>query len=246
MSTITPSNIDNTKPNDADLQTQDLRDVFTAVKTEFTNAATDVDANASNISTNTTSISNHIADTTDAHAASAITNTPAGTIAATTVQAAIDELDTEKAALTDLASTANGLGASLVGIEDSAGDFTATDVEGAFGEIFDQGSNANGEYIKFVSGYMICTKTVTTAIDINVAVGALYRSADFSLGSTSVSFVTLYSTAFEQDVAIGGAWIVNGSPNATITSYGAVRFFNTGSSTGSSVGVSCIATGTWK
>ncbi len=38
----------------------------------------------------------HLADTTDAHAASAITNTPAGNIAATTVQAAINELDTEK------------------------------------------------------------------------------------------------------------------------------------------------------
>lgn len=38
----------------------------------------------------------HAADTTDAHAASAITNTPAGNIAATTVQAAINELDSEK------------------------------------------------------------------------------------------------------------------------------------------------------
>jgi hypothetical protein len=35
----------------------------------------------------------HIADATDAHAASAITNAPAGTIAATTVQAAVNELD---------------------------------------------------------------------------------------------------------------------------------------------------------
>lgn len=43
----------------------------------------------------------HIIDSSDAHAASAITNTPAGGIAATTVQAAINELDTEKqAALT--------------------------------------------------------------------------------------------------------------------------------------------------
>lgn len=43
-----------------------------------------------------TAITDHIADTSDAHAASAITNTPAGSIAATTVQAAIDELDSEK------------------------------------------------------------------------------------------------------------------------------------------------------
>lgn len=41
-------------------------------------------------------LSGHMSDTTDAHPASAITNTPAGAIAATTVQGAIDELDTEK------------------------------------------------------------------------------------------------------------------------------------------------------
>jgi hypothetical protein len=41
-------------------------------------------------------LADHIADTTDAHAASAITNTPAGNISATTAQGAIDELDSEK------------------------------------------------------------------------------------------------------------------------------------------------------
>ncbi len=40
----------------------------------------------------------HVNDTSAAHAATAISNAPAGTIAATTVQAAINELDTEKAA----------------------------------------------------------------------------------------------------------------------------------------------------
>jgi len=44
-----------------------------------------------------TTADNHIADATAAHAASAIANTPAGNIAATDVQAAINELDTEKA-----------------------------------------------------------------------------------------------------------------------------------------------------
>lgn len=45
----------------------------------------------------------HIADTTDAHAGTAITNTPAGNIAATTAQAAINELDTEKMEATSAA-----------------------------------------------------------------------------------------------------------------------------------------------
>ena len=54
--------------------------------------------NTTDIATNAAAIAAHIADTTDAHAASAITNTPAGNIAATTVQVAINELDTEKVA----------------------------------------------------------------------------------------------------------------------------------------------------
>lgn len=43
-----------------------------------------------------TNLSNHISDATDAHAGTAITNTAAGNISATTVQAAINELDAEK------------------------------------------------------------------------------------------------------------------------------------------------------
>jgi hypothetical protein len=46
-----------------------------------------------------TDLAAHTGDSADAHAASAITNTAAGNIVATTVQAAINELDTEKAAL---------------------------------------------------------------------------------------------------------------------------------------------------
>lgn len=45
-----------------------------------------------------TALANHLADTVDAHDASAISNVAAGSIAATDVQAAINELDTEKVA----------------------------------------------------------------------------------------------------------------------------------------------------
>lgn len=52
-------------------------------------------------------IADHLADATDAHAGTAITNTPAGSVAATTVQAAINELDTEKAAAAHVHSGAD-------------------------------------------------------------------------------------------------------------------------------------------
>lgn len=43
---------------------------------------------------------NHVTDTVDAHDASAVSFSPAGAVAATTVQAAIEELDTDKSATT--------------------------------------------------------------------------------------------------------------------------------------------------
>jgi len=48
----------------------------------------------------------HTSDTTDAHTASAITNVANGTISATTVQGAINELDTEKVNASDVVTVA--------------------------------------------------------------------------------------------------------------------------------------------
>ncbi len=49
--------------------------------------------------TDTVGLAAHLADATDAHDASAISNVAAGNISATDVQAAINELDTEKATI---------------------------------------------------------------------------------------------------------------------------------------------------
>lgn len=69
-----------------------------------------------------------------------------------TVYAALEKLNNKWG---DLASTANGEGASLIGVEDSGGNFTATDVEGVLTEIAGQiGSNAaNVETMTFEPEY---------------------------------------------------------------------------------------------
>jgi hypothetical protein len=66
-------------------------------------------------------IADHLADTSDAHAGTAITNTPAGTIAATTVQAAINELDGEKAAAASTVMDGDAAGGVLSGTYPSPG-----------------------------------------------------------------------------------------------------------------------------
>ena len=61
------------------------------------------------------------------------------------IYAALEKLDLKHG---DYASNANGEGASLIGIEDAASNFTATDVEGALSELYTLASN---EYDQEVS-----------------------------------------------------------------------------------------------
>lgn len=60
-------------------------------------------------------VDTHVNDTSAAHAASAIGNTPAGNIAATDVQAALNELDTEKAAAASAVMDGDSAGGVLSG-----------------------------------------------------------------------------------------------------------------------------------
>ncbi len=87
------------------------------------------------------SLYSHLTDAADAHAASAITNTPSGNLAATTVQAALNELQTDidtRATSTDLTNHVNDAGdahdASAISNSPS-GNLAATDVQGALDEL---------------------------------------------------------------------------------------------------------------
>jgi hypothetical protein len=70
----------------------------TDVQAAIAEVSGDVTANTTAITANATAISDHLADTTAAHAASAVSYAGSTNLAATDVEAALDELDTEKAA----------------------------------------------------------------------------------------------------------------------------------------------------
>lgn len=70
------------------------------------------DAKSYTDTTAVAAVNTHVTNPTGAHAASAISNTPAGNISATTVQAAINELDTEKLAATATVTASNGITAT--------------------------------------------------------------------------------------------------------------------------------------
>ena len=83
------------------------------------------------LSANATAISDHIADATGAHAASAISNTPSGNLVATDVQSALNELQTELDAVADISAdvadlvTLSGVAANSTNL----GTFTGTIID---------------------------------------------------------------------------------------------------------------------
>lgn len=87
----------------------ELRIVAASLNAIISDATTAFEAADATITTN---LNNHIADTSDAHDASAISFSPAGNLAATDVQAAIAELDTEKLAATATVSASDGITAT--------------------------------------------------------------------------------------------------------------------------------------
>lgn len=144
----------------------------------------------------------HVNGTSGSHAATAISNTPAGNIAATTVQAAINELDTEKAAashtqasstITDFAEAVQDVvgamavgGTALTATYDDSGGTVTIDVD------------AGG-----IGATQLASNAVTTAkiTDANVTYAKLEAATNVKLSrsSTSVSTAALTTVSWDSE-----------------------------------------------
>ena len=107
-----------------------------------------LDGNDSAYFATATSVSDHLGDTTDAHDATAISYAGSTNLAATQVEAALDELDAEKASTGSVSTVQTNLDnhtgdasdahdASAISILDTAGQYTATNAEDALAEVLD-------------------------------------------------------------------------------------------------------------
>lgn len=163
----------------------------------------------------------HVAEALAAHAASAITFTPVGGIVATDVQAALAELDTEKATLLQLAaavapSAAKGENndiTSLLGLTSVPGVVTtaitaAKDAAVPAGTIIDfAGATAP-------SGYLVCPKVAnssgsrTTHAALFAAIGTTWGAGDgtttFGLPYFPADYAAVSSTAANVGTATSG------------------------------------------
>lgn len=110
------------------------------------------------------------------------------------------------------------------------------------GGIIERGSNANGEYVKFADGTMICTGTISGSVATSIASGSLYYSAALSW-SFPAPFAAVPVVSCSVSGVAANLWAseVSGS---TTTSACAFYIMNTASQTVSVVR-RLIAIGRW-
>lgn len=107
-----------------------------------------LDSADTEIQANATGLADHIADPTDAHAASAITNTPSGNLTATDIQGAVNELqgdidtinganyvNTFNTRTGDVVPAASDYDADQVDYDNATSGLTATEVQAAIDEV---------------------------------------------------------------------------------------------------------------
>lgn len=130
-------------------------------------------------------LATHLADAAAAHAASAISYAGSTGLAATDVEAALDELDNEKAAATDLAAHINDTSAAHAASAISFGGavgLTATDVEGALDEL---AAFVGGKQIQSITAAVAANALTLTLNECTLA----FRSSTLSDGTVNLRSV---------------------------------------------------------
>lgn len=169
---------------------------------------------------------NHVAATAGAHSATAIVNTPDGNIAATTVQAAINELDTEKLGL--------ATGGTVSGAVDFTGNVTFDGAAGTVGQVLaSQGTGATPAW-GALPGDMSTTSTGTNSLLVTNNAPVALQLIDLATQSDLVDYSVANSAGTEYEVGSGSITSTNTGGVTWTESYGA---FNETS------GSACIAYG---
>jgi len=128
----------------------------------------------------------------------------------------VDNLASASSLVADLASNANALGASLIGIEDSAGDFTATQVEAALAELVSDraavttGLGASQTGIEDAAGIITAT-TVETALNELALKAGVQKVKDPTTSKTT-------DTTLSTDADLAG-WSIIAAKHYAVTGF---------------------------
>ena len=122
----------------------------------------------------------------------------------------------------------NSLSQEINNINTKIGDLTQlnttnkSNLVGAINSIIESGSNANGDYIKYSDGTMICTKKVSfVGLQFTIAWGNVYETPPVELGDYAQEFVDIplmFITAATSSAVAEGV-------GNTKTSFGKIVFY---------------------
>ena len=119
----------------------------------------------------------------------------------------VDDLATAATLVSDLASTANAKGASLVGIEDAAGNFLATDVEAALAETYsDLASTANALGASLLG--IEDSASLITATTVEAALAEIWKRSGVTKFKTAAKSLAT-NIVIEDDNHLAGWELVN-------------------------------------
>ena len=105
------------------------------------------------------------------------------------------------------------------------------------------GSNANGNYIKFANGILICYKSHQITTSMTSSWGGWYESSTQNLGSFPVNFIE--KPIVQATVSYGTASIES-ILNTSTTSWGSTVLYRPVSTSSYTYYVDLIAIGKWK
>lgn len=119
-----------------------------------------------------------------------------------------------------------------------------TEIKSNLTQLPESGSNANGNYMKFPDGTLICTKTVTVSVSYS-AWGSCYESNSIDLGALPMEFYSTPVVTLNLNNSSSSGWIVGCNP--TTTALGNTRCIrpNVGASS-QNITIGVIAIGRWK
>lgn len=110
------------------------------------------------------------------------------------------------------------------------------------GAVVERGSNANGEFVRFADGTQICTNNNFAAGAANIAVGAVFRSAN-QVWTYPMPFVNIPCTSAKESGGSGLSW--NGLADVADNSTLAMNFCVWSSVSGSPTTQKLLAIGRW-
>lgn len=131
-----------------------------------------------------------------------------------------------------------------IDVVDLRNDLEAHKAESAKKHITESGSNANGEYIKFDDGTMICTSEKTLSLPITNTYGSIFSSSN-TIIVFPATFIRPPSCSLSQKTATGGysCWTSIIQTKTSLIEFSLTRGT---SNSAESRTIGCIAVGRWK